>query len=217
MKRILATVFVLVLAVGLSSAATTVYDDEADFLAAIGSATYIIEEFDGLTYGSYQEPTWDIGPENGFSAVVSSPGGLWSGDGNMSTNSAGDTIDVDYSLSENSVLFTGGFFFGSDIDGFYIPGFVTLTLSDGTIEEYDPPNDATFRGFVSDVPILSLSIDALDTNEPTWPTADHIYVGGEGGGDGGGSGVPAVSNIGIVVLMLCFMAASFVMLRRRRA
>ena len=216
MKKALAAIFVLALSLGVASAATVVYETEADFLAAIGSSPFLLEDFDGLTYGSYQEPTWDLGPENGFSGVVSALQGLWSGDGNMSTNNAGDTIDVDFQFSENSVLFVGGEFFASDIDGFYIPGEVTLTLSDGTIEVYDPPAATEFRGFVSDQPILSMSIDASDADGVSrWSTMDHFYAGGEAGGDGGGGGVPATSTWGVILLIALFMTVSLFYLRKR--
>jgi len=217
MKRILATVFVLALSLGVSSATTVVYDTEADFLAAIGSDPFLLEDFDIYTYGSYTEASLDLGPENGFSCVISAgAGGLWSGDGNMSTGNAGDPLLVDFLLSPEPVLFTGGNFFASDIDGFYIPGTVVLELSDGTFEVYDPPGPSEFRGFVSDIPIMSLSIDALDDLATSWSTMDHFYAGGAAGGGGdGGAGVPATSTWGVILLIALFMTVSLFYLRKR--
>jgi hypothetical protein len=172
----------------------------------------LLEDFDEYTYGSYQEPTLDLGPENGFSCTLSAAQGLWSGDGNMSTNNAADPILVE--STGDPVTFAGGQFFCSDIDGFYIPGLVRLELSDGTIEEYSPVEATVFRGFVSDVEIVSMSIDCpIDDDTPRWATMDHFYIGGEEGG----SGVPATSTIGVVVLMLAIMGVATLALRRRHA
>ena len=217
MKRILATVFVLALSLGVSSATTVVYDTEADFLAAIGSSPFLLEDFDIYTYGSFVELSLDLGPENGFSCVLSAPdGGLYSGDGNMSTNGSADPILVDFLLSPEPVLSTGGHFFASNIGGEYIPGTVVLELSDGTFETYAPPGPSEFRGFVSDIPILSLSVDALDDIESSWAIVDHLYVGGVdlSGGDGGAV-VPATSTWGVILLIALFMTVSLFYLRKR--
>ena len=56
----------------LATAGTTVYENEADFLAAIGD--YLLEDFDGYSYGSYTEYTLDIGPQNGYSGTISAEG-----------------------------------------------------------------------------------------------------------------------------------------------
>ena len=212
MKRVLAALFIVALSAGVASA-TDVYQTEEAFLAAIGDAPFLLEDFDEYTYGSYQQPTLDIGPENGFSATISAAQGLWSGDGNMSTNNAGDPIVVDF--TGEPCFFVGGEFFGSDINGFYIPGDVILTLSDGTVETYAPVDATEFRGFVSDVAIVSISIDSPDDDGTNrWAAMDHFYLGGEGGDT---PGVPATSTVGIVVLMITFMAIGTFLLRRRTA
>lgn len=164
----------------LTSAAITVYTDEAEFLSAMNGAAYLLEDFDSYTYGSFVGPSLDLGPENGYSATLTAPNFLYSGDGNMSTNSAIESILA--TLTGSATYAVGGWFFASDIFGVYTTGTVILTLSDGTtetFETYDPENNMTFRGFISDVPLKSIAIDAPDDpNAPKWPTMDHFYVGG---------------------------------------
>jgi len=66
--------------------ATMVFTDETSFLSAIQPG-YYLEDFDAFTYGSFTGDFLDFGPTNGFSYTMSSlPDGLYSGDGNMSTN-----------------------------------------------------------------------------------------------------------------------------------
>jgi hypothetical protein len=208
--------FVLVLSAGVASA-TDIYTDEASFLAAVGSAPYYLEEFDGYTYGSYVQPSLDLGPVEGFSYTLSAPpGGLWSGDGNMSTSNAADPILADYTGGD--VYFTGGWFFCGEINGAYIPGDVLLELSDGTSELYAAASDTDFRGFVTDVPLTGMSIDCPnDDDTPRWATMDHYYVGGEPQGDDGGDGgaVPATTTIGLVLMVLALGGGSAYFLRRK--
>ncbi|MCK4871707.1 MAG: hypothetical protein KAS72_03175 [Phycisphaerales bacterium] len=179
MKAIVSMSVVGGLILGAASAATgaIVYDNEADFLAMIQSG-YYLEDFDGYTYGSFQGETLDL-EANGYAYTLSAYGagsaGLWSGDGNMSTNSALNPITVDFTGLDVTAI--GGFFFASEINGFYMPGSMVLVLSDGTQITYDPPNDTTFRGFTSDVPIVQMTIDAVDTDVYKWATMDHFYVG----------------------------------------
>ncbi|MDD1628678.1 MAG: hypothetical protein LUQ26_14610, partial [Methylococcaceae bacterium] len=53
---------------------------------------------------------------------------------------------------------------------------VTVNLSDNTSVSL---TEGAFRGFTSDVAILSLAIDAVDVNLTTvfWPRLEHFYVG----------------------------------------
>ena len=163
----------------LATANTTVFDNEADFLAAIGD--YLLEDFDGYYYGGFTEYTLDLGPENGYSGTISAEGGansyLWSGDGNMSTNNAQDWLRIDFTgLPTYS---TGGWFFASDISGYFMAGRpVVIELSNGFIYDYVPASDTDFRGFVSDVALEWMTIDAPDDASYYWSTMDHYYVGG---------------------------------------
>ncbi|MDY7108781.1 MAG: hypothetical protein SYC29_09105 [Planctomycetota bacterium] len=165
--------------VTLTVSAGMVYEDEATFLDNIQPA-FLLEDFDGYVYGGYTEYTLDIGPMNGFAGTISAEGEansfLWSGDGNMSTNSALDYLRVDF--TGDPVTAVGGWFFASDISGFFVPGRpVVIELSDGTNYEFVPDNDTDFRGFTTDAPIDWIKIDCPDDASYYWSTMDHFYVG----------------------------------------
>lgn len=164
---------------GGSAVATTVYYDEPTFLANVAPG-YYLEDFGAYAYGSFVGPLLPLGPVNGFSYNITAPGpggnDVWSNDSAMSTNSALDDLLV--TATGNAVTAVGGFFFASDIAGFYIPGEVAVGLSDGTFETFSPPNAATFLGFTSGLPISTVLIMAPDpTGAYHWPTMDHFYVG----------------------------------------
>jgi len=160
--------------------AATVYTEEAAFLAAL-AGPYFLEEFNGYTYGSYTEPSLLLGPDvNGFACTITPwPVGdtLYSGDGNMSTNLAADAMRATF--TGTPVYATGGWFFAGDISGNYISQEVTITLSDGTTHTFTPPNGATFLGFIADVPLTYINIEAPDSPAVGWPTMDHFYMGPE--------------------------------------
>jgi len=158
---------------------TTVYDNEADFLAAIeGGGGFLLEDFDGYVYGGFTGYTLQLGPENGYAGLIScdpSDDYLWSGDGNMSTQAAGSKLHVDF--NGEPTLSTAGWFFPGDIWGYYIPGEgIDIELSNGFEYHFDPPNTTTFRGFVADEPFDWIKIDAPYTSDPAWPTMDHYYI-----------------------------------------
>ncbi|UCD75313.1 MAG: hypothetical protein JSV91_00030 [Phycisphaerales bacterium] len=160
-----------------AGAVTTVYDNEADFLAAIGD--YLLEDFDQYTYGEYTEYTLDIGPMNGYAGTISAEGGansyLWSGYGDMSTNSALDWLRVDFTgLPTYS---TGGFFYASDIGGYFVPGRqVVIELSNGFIYDFVPASQTDFRGFLSTDELFWMTIDAPDDASYYWSSMDHFYI-----------------------------------------
>jgi hypothetical protein len=169
----------ILLAAG-AAASADLFTDEATFLTQIDS-DYYLEEFDGYFYGSYTELSLDLGPVNGYSYTITTVDllGLYSGDGNMSTNNAFDPLLVNF--TGNDVYAVGGWFFGGDILGFYVPATVTIDLSDGQSYTFDTTSDTDFVGFTSAVPIVSMTIDAVDPFDPAgvpvWATMDHFYVG----------------------------------------
>jgi len=169
----------MVAILGASSAAlgADVVTSEAEFLDVIMDG-YYLEDFDAYYYGSYQEYTLDLA-QGDWAYTISAYGDtmsfLWSGDSCMSTNNAYDGLLVEFTGAP--VTAVGGWFYGSDISGFYIPGPIHIELGDGTEYDFDPTSGEDFRGFVSDVPIASIWIDAPDTMAITWATMDHFYVG----------------------------------------
>jgi hypothetical protein len=153
--------------------------DEADFLAQV-LPNYYLEDFNGYSYGSYTDPTLPLGPVNGFGYTISAVGtgsnNLYSGDGNMSTDSALDSLRIDF--TGDPVTAIGGWFYAGDINGNYIVNDVIIALSDGTTTTLSPTGADDFAYFLSPGnPILWMQIDAPITAANAWPTVDHFYVG----------------------------------------
>jgi len=158
---------------------TTVYDNEAEFLVAIeGGGGYLLEDFDGYYYGGFTGYTLQLGPQDGYAGLIScdpSSDYLWSGDGNMSTQGAVTKLHVDF--NGEPTYSTAGWFFPTDISGYYMPGEgIDIELSNGFEYHFNPPNGTTFRGFVADEPFDWIKIDAPYTSSPAWPTMDHYYI-----------------------------------------
>ena len=165
-----------------AASALDVYTDEGAFLAQVD--TFYLEDFDWAFYGGYTELTWDGGPVNGYAYTLScfagADGGsgdflLWTNDGAMSTNSALDGIRADF--TGDPVYAVGGWFYASDFNGFYQPGETIIGLADGTSYPFMPGNGTDFRGFVSDIPIAWMTVDAPDGAALAWPAMDPFYVG----------------------------------------
>ena len=177
--RMLSVGMVAVLGAASGAMAADVVETEGEFLDMIMDG-YYVEDFDAYTYGSYQEYTLDLA-QGDWSYTISASGGamsfLWSGDGCMSTNSALDGLLVEFTGAP--VTAVGGWFYGSDIDGWYIPNPIHIELGDGTSYDFDPASGEDFRGFVSPegTPIASIWIDAPEVGPNAWSTLDHFYVG----------------------------------------
>ena len=162
----------------VASGAAVTYTNEADFLNQLAPG-YYLENFDAFTFGSYTDATLDLA-QGPWAYTIGAAGDgtntLYSGDSNMSTNSAGDALTVNFTGQD--VYAVGGFFFPGDIGGFFLAGPMEITLSDGTFYTFDAVSDTDFVGFISDTPILSMTIEAPDVNDIfAWPTMDHFYVG----------------------------------------
>ena len=150
-----------------------VYTDEATFVAMLQPG-YYLENFNDFIYQPYESPL-PFGPVNGFSYNASAPGHLWGCIGALSTASDLELLTITF--TGDPVTAVGGLFFGTDNDGYTIPSYVTVTLSNGTIESYETTGDV-FRGFTSTIPISYLTIDTIYPGVANvWPTIDHFYVG----------------------------------------
>ena len=127
------------------------YTDLTSFQADLaGSPAALMEDFNTYSYGSYTDPTLVL--SNGsFSAELSAApaGGLFSGNGDMSVNTATDSLIIDVSGSPTPVTMIGGDFYGGDINADPIPATVTITLQNGATESYTT-SSPQFRGFRAD-------------------------------------------------------------------
>lgn len=169
------TVLLVLSAASATFAVTTIYSNESAFLSSIKSG-YYLENFDSFTYGSFTEYSLDLGPVNGFSYMMSAPGNLFSGPGNMSTNVASDPLNIVFTGSP--VTAVGGLFWPTDIVSQDLVGDISLSLSDGTTLNIVNADFSTFRGFTSDgAAFTSMSVTVSAPELSQWPTVDHFYVG----------------------------------------
>src|SRR5690606_26643545 len=91
------------------------------------------------------------------------------------TDSALDSIMVTFTGA--AVTAVGGNFWGTDISFFPNGSTIHLNLSDGTSVSYASTGPSDFRGFISDVAISSITIDAEDVPGNSWATMDNLVVG----------------------------------------
>jgi hypothetical protein len=109
-------------------AVTTVYDNLGDYLNATAPGFYL-EDFSAFAFGAQPNPL-PFGPVNGFSYDMDALGGLFSGGGNMSTNTAFDSLVIDF--TGDTVTSVGGNFWLSDFDVLPEIGTLTIELADGS-------------------------------------------------------------------------------------
>ena len=154
-------------------AGTTVYTDEASFVGAIPSG-YYLEDFSSFFEGSVSNPL-TMGPVNGFSYDISAANGLYSGGGNMSSNSL--SIPVVIAFTGSPVYAVGGNFWLTEFYFDTAAGSLSITLADGfaTTETLINATPSTFRGFISTAPIASITL----TPAVQYATLDNLYVAGQ--------------------------------------
>lgn len=183
----------LILGAGSAAqATTTVYTDQAAYLAAIsGAATDSFDDLGLVYYGGAIARS--VG---GYGYQASADGGLYGagegdGDGWLSTNNEADAIT--FSNFTGGVSAIGGNFFGSNISGGYADLIlIALTFTDAhgvqTVQQPMHPDQGTFLGFVSSDGIQSLSVqvtgfpsDGMTPEEAAsyfqWPTANNLILG----------------------------------------
>jgi hypothetical protein len=176
---------------GAARATTTVYTDQAAFLAAISAVA--TDDFDDLAVAPLGNAITRSAGD--YSYQMSADQGLWgageNGDGWVSTNNAGDAITFGHFTGGVSAI--GGNFFGSNVSGGYAD-LVLIAVSfynaHGVETFLQPmyPTQSTFLGFVSSDGIQSLTVQAAgfpaDGLTPEqiegysqWPTANNIILG----------------------------------------
>jgi len=107
---------------------------------------------------------------------------LYAGAGVLSTASSADHLTLTFSGAPVTVLggnFWGGLFFNNTTN-VLASTTIMLTLGDGSRETFTADGLDTFRGFISSVPIQSLSIAAPDIDadgDLPWGVIDNLVVG----------------------------------------
>ncbi len=179
----------IVLAAGVVSGARgDVYTTTGAFLANVQPG-YYGENLTSVPPGIVG--TLNIGPVNGFAYDVSgSSDDLFNGNGFVSTNVAADSLVITFTGAK--VTAVGGNFWATDIWFNKIDTNMKIELSNGAVEAFFSTATSDFRGFTSNIPIVKLTIDALDSPSLAWPTMDNLIVGLSAGascyGDCDGSG-----------------------------
>lgn len=160
-------------------AATTIYTNPGEFLAAVSVS--ITERFDGLPV-----PGTVLGETRNFSvggvSVVASTGS------ELYTAGSGPDIwlstvepdqGIDFNFSGEALYAVGGYFFTSDVSGYRTPGSVEVMTNDLTAHTVTYSVVTSFVGFISDEPITRLSVTAVQPGSgPVWPTANNLVFGG---------------------------------------
>ena len=175
----------VVLALAPSSAPAGIFfTNEAAFVAAI-QPNYYLESFDGWTYGSPLGGTniTDISTNRytavgsqGFGWTASATHILFSLDGFLSTGSPNDPLTITF--TNNTVTAIGGIVANTDTPGNLIAGIVSIITSDGGSNSIVFATAAPgFLGYISTVPITSITFSA--TNSPTddYVAVGHFYTG----------------------------------------
>jgi len=169
----------LLLALGLGSARSMVivFTNRAAFLDALAPG-YFEDNFQSVVPGSNVTSLVRMG--QGFTVTHTSPGfsvyGTSGGEIGAFTNTGGMLASMDL----GTVSAVGANFFLTTIDDLFAPGKLTISLiQSGLTTNMDiTPIDKTtgsFLGFISDVPVVSLSVSAGSAGKFT--TYDNFIVG----------------------------------------
>lgn len=173
----------LLMSAGVSQAAITVYTSQASFNAAVGTTG--TDTFTGFNItGSTPSPITRSAGSFGYTASVES-GGAFFGDGStanpfLSTNTAQDVMN--FGSFSGGVVAVGGNFFGSNISGLFAAGSITITALDASgpvTRTISPASESagSFLGFVSDGPLLSLTVASVQPPSGfLWPSVDNLVL-----------------------------------------
>lgn len=145
----------LALVSAASFAGTDVYNSSASFLAHVAPGAYT-ENFDGLSQPAAGPVLFSGGA---FSYTVSAPNDVYASGDFLGASIAGDALTINF--TSGNVKAVGGNFFAADFGDGFQPAAITLTLSNGTSVSFTPTSASdSFRGFVSDAFISSMTISA---------------------------------------------------------
>jgi hypothetical protein len=170
----------LLLSPGLSRAAIVVYQTQPEFTAAVSAPG--VDTYLGF---SLTQPTSSpivrfAGPYgySGSASTSSFFGGGTTVNPWLSTNVAADMIT--FTPSSASVSAIGGNFFGSDVNGAFAAGDISLVATDAgssVTRTIVGATTSSFRGFVSDDPPISLIVASVPPASGfLWPTVDNLTL-----------------------------------------
>jgi len=200
----------LLASAGLAQANLTVYTTQFSFMAAVTGA--VTDTFEDLAHISPVPGPLNrsVGPFSYTAAEgPNSPTFFTAGQFNvwLSTNNANDSITFDNFAGGVGAI--GARFFGSDANGHIDPGqsvMVSATDASGTVSQtIVNANRLSFLGFVSDGPITSLTVSAVQPGSGfVWPTVNNLVL------------ATVVPEPETYALLLAGLAGMSLLLRRRR-
>ncbi len=214
MKKVSIIATSLALAVaGPAHGTLTVYTSQQAFLDAVGPTG--VDTFEDF---SINELTLSPVIRNGgaFGYTAAAPLGFYGAGSDadrwLSTNTSSDVIT--FSDFTGGISAFGGFFFGTDMAGQFIPGNITLTVtdSDGAMSQtITGATTASFLGFVSTGPLLSTALNAFEPNTNfVWATANNLTLANT-------LAAPAVPEPATWTMMLVGFASIGLAMRRRKS
>jgi hypothetical protein len=178
---------VMLLAATAAHAELTAFTSQSAYLAAVGNTgvdTY--NDLDWYEQDRYDSPlprtagdygyVISAGPKNQHIYVAGDYDGEWW----LSTANDGDALN--FTNFGNNIAGAGGFFFGSDMGGYSMPGFSILVTgidSTGAKLSYVLENTQvnSFLGFVSDAHMVSVSVSSIHgDDEYVWPTVNDFTL-----------------------------------------
>lgn len=153
-------------------AAPVLYTSSAAFLAQLAPGAYT-ETFTGL---SSPAGTGMAFSGSGFSYTASSvPDGLYLEGDFLGTNQVDSTLTLTFGANVNAI---GANFFATNISDDFQVAAMTILLSDGSVTTFTPTSlGDSYRGFVSDVAITSLTLTAGPNNRGFYAGLDDLTVG----------------------------------------
>ena len=197
---------------GAANAALTSYTSQASFLSTITAVG--VDTYTGFSIvGATPSPITRSAGAYTYTAAASTSSFFGAGtvaDPWLSTNVATDSIT--FSGFAPGIAGIGGNFFGSDINGLFAAGNITLQATDSLgatlTQTITGATVSSFLGFRSTGTIASLVVTSVQGATPLWPTVDNLTMG-----------VAAVGNVPepeTYALMLAGLGGVGFMARRRR-
>jgi hypothetical protein len=179
-KHISIALAALVASTAPAQAAITIYTSLAAFTAATsapGTDTYTGFSITGAT----ASPITRSAGAYTYTATASTStffGAGTTANPWLSTNFATDSVLFNgFSPAVNAI---GGNFFGSDVNGLFLAGNVTLVATDSlgatSTQTITGATTGSFLGFVSTGNITGLTLSAVQGAAPLWPTADNLVL-----------------------------------------